>query len=118
MTRYLISAAATLVLVLGSTEARAGRMYLEWLGCDPAYKLWEVNWQGPWNVLGGKHFDRAKSNAGPWKRLLSYVPDGGCYSPAQNLRWYRIAKPTFPLGYKTLAAIWVPQTRCSGVQVN
>ena len=113
MEKSLIKSAAVLVLALGSVRADAGLMYLEWMDCDPAYKLWEVTWKGPWNVLGGKHLDRGATNSGPWKRVLSYVPDSSCYFPAQNQNWYRIAKPKFPLGYKTLASIWVPESRCT-----
>ena len=113
MTRTLINAAAAAILVLASTRVDAGHMYLEWMDCDPTYRLWEVSWGGAWNVLGGKHLERGPSNAGPWQRVQSYVPDSGCYFPAQNQRWYRIAKPKFPLGSETLASIWVPQTRCT-----
>ena len=118
MNRLLIAGAATLVLVLGTTRAHAGYMYLEWMDCNPTYKLWEVGWRGPWSGLGGKHLDQATSSAGPWKRVQSFVPDDGCYFPAENLRWYRLAKPKFPLGYQTLASVWVPRSRCSTFRVH
>ena len=113
MTNWLIRSAAVLALLLGSARADAGYMYLEAVDCTPIYRLWEVSWNGPWDVFGGKHLDRGASNSGPWKRVLSYVPDSCCYFPAQNESWYRISKPKFPLGYKTLASIWVPKLRCT-----
>lgn len=113
MNEWLIKGAALVVLALGSTRVDAGHMYLEWMDCSPTYRLWEVTWKGPWNILGGKHLDSGTSNSGPWKRVLSFVPDSGCYFPAQNQNWYRISKPKFPLGYKTLASIWVPKSRCT-----
>lgn len=112
MTKYLTMAVAALVLVLGSPDAGAGHMYLEWLDCNPTYKVWAVSWKGPWNILGGKHLDKGTSNRGPWKRVMSYVSDSNCYFPARNLRWYRIAKPRIPIGFQTLASIWVPLSKC------
>lgn len=112
MNRLLMAIAVSLVLLLGSPQAGAGYMYLEWLDCNPIYRLWAVSWKGPWNVLGGKHLDKGTTNNGPWTRLLSFIPDSSCYFPGQNLRWYRVAKPKFPAGFQTLASIWVPISRC------
>lgn len=112
MQKFLITGAATLLLALGSLQANAGSMYLEWLDCNPIYRLWAVSWKGPWNVLGGKHLDKGSSNNGPWTRVMSFVPDSSCYFPGQNLRWYRISKPKLPMGFQTLASIWVPLSRC------
>jgi hypothetical protein len=114
MNKLLVTGAASLILVLGSPRADAGHMYLEGRDCNPTYRLWEVSWNGPWNILGGKHLDQGSSNVGPWKRVLSFVPDSSCYFPALNQRWYRIAKPKLPIGFQTLASIWVPRSRCSG----
>lgn len=113
MNKLFMAAAVSLVLLLGSRQADAGRMYLEWIDCSPTFKLWEVSWNGPWDILGGKHLDQGPSNDGPWDRVLSFVPDNSCYFPARNLRWYRIASPKFPIGFRTLASIWVPQSRCA-----
>ena len=112
MHRLITLAAVTIVLLAGSPRAEAGSMYLEWLDCNPTFRLWAVSWQGPWNVLGGKHLDKGSSNSGPWTRVRSFVADNNCYFPAQNLRWYRIAKPRFSIGFQTLASIWVPLSRC------
>ena len=76
MNRLLIAGAVWLLLVSVPSRANAGYMYLEWLDCDPTYKLWAVSWKGPWNVLGGKHLDKATTNRGPWSRVLSYRSRG------------------------------------------
>ena len=112
MHRFLTIGAISLMLAAASPRADAGHMYLEWLDCDPTYKLWGVSWKGPWNVLGGKHLDKATSNIGPWTRVSSFVADYSCMFPAQNLRWYRIASPKLLTGFQTLAAIWVPLSKC------
>jgi hypothetical protein len=113
MYKSVIAGTVLLALVCGSPRAQAGYMYLEWLDCDPTYKLWAVSWKGPWNVLGGKHLDKAKTNRGPWSRVLAYVSDSNCYFPGQNLRWYRISKPGLTGSSRTLASIWVPRSRCT-----
>ena len=112
MHRTLTMGAISLILAAASPRADAGSMYLEWLDCNPTYKLWAVSWQGPWNILGGKHLDKGPTNNGPWARVRSFVADNNCIFPAQNLRWYRISKPKFPFDFQTLAAIWVPLSQC------
>jgi hypothetical protein len=112
MHRFFMIGVISLALTAGSQRAQAGYIYLEWLDCNPTYKLWAVSWQGPWNVVGGKHLDQGPTNNGPWTRVRSFVADSNCIFPAQNLRWYRIAKPRIPIGFQTLASIWVPLSKC------
>jgi hypothetical protein len=112
MHRLLTILTISMVLLGMSPRAEAGTMSLQWLDCSPTSRLWAVCWRGSWNVLGGKHLDKASSNSGPWTRVRSFVADNNCEFPAQNLRWYRIAKPTLPFGFRTLASIWVPKCGC------
>ena len=112
MHSFLTLIAVSMVLLGVSPRAEAGYMSLVWLDCDPTNRLWAVCWRGPWNVLGGKHLDVGPSNSGPWSRVRSFVADTNCHFPANNLRWYRIAKPKFPIGFQTLASIWVPLCGC------
>ena len=112
MNKLTMTISLSLILMYFSPRATAGHMYIEWLDCDPTYKLFEVSWEGPWKVLGGKHLDYGTTNTGPWMRVLSFIPDSNCYFPARGLRWYRVAAPKFPIGFQTLAAIWVPRSRC------
>ncbi|MGI9225328.1 MAG: hypothetical protein ACR2QX_12670 [Woeseiaceae bacterium] len=111
MIRSTTALMVVLVLTMSASKANAGSMYLEWLDCSPAYKLWAVSWKGPWTFTG-KFLDKGSSNNGPWSRVLSYVSDSNCYFPAENLKWYRIASSRILGGYKTRASIWVPRWKC------
>lgn len=102
-----------LTVVVAAAPAQAGHMYLEWLDCSPQYKLWAVSWEGPWSA-SIRHLDIATTNAGPWTRVDSYIPESACRFPATNQRWYRVSAPGGLFCCTTLASIWVPRHYCGG----
>ena len=85
-------------------------MHLEWLDCDPVYRLYAVSWE---DVTGtDRRLGIASSNLGPWSHVVSVTVTDGCYFPAQNLKWYRITRSNFPFGSETVDKVWVPRYLC------
>ena len=100
--------------LVASTVAAAGTLTYEYFDCSPEYKLFSVSWSAPWSQTGPKSLENSTTNLGPWAWVLRDIQDGGCWAPAQNLRWYRI-KGCGAQGCRPDSnTIWVPQQRCNG----
>jgi hypothetical protein len=104
----------TIYMLAAATAEAAGHVTYEYFDCSPQYKLFSVSWSGPWSQNGPKYLENNPTNMGGWSTVLSNIGDGGCWAPAQNLRWYRVRGCGGEGCWPDSNMIWVPQQRCNG----
>jgi hypothetical protein len=109
-----IALLVTLCTLTASTAHAQGRLSYEYFDCSPQYKLFSVSWSGPWSQSGPRSLENSPTNLGPWSWVLREIQEGGCWAPAQNLRWYRVRDCGEMGCMPDSNTIWLPQQRCNG----